>query len=136
MSKENSFPQPTSEKLTSMAPLELPNYREDRFRGDSNRSHLTEQEDADRKIFSRIYQELQNVFEEMQQGQFDPKCLGRVLTKNARRRDLIAADTRQLGVAPPTAIAPYKGRINFCRSLEFTVQEWTEEGAVQVLLEL
>ena len=95
----NSFTRLTDRDLRNLAPLELTNHREDRFRGDSNRSHLSEYQEVDREILLRIYQVLQSVFEEMLQGNHDPTNFCRVLSKHAHQRDLILADTRQLGIA-------------------------------------
>ena len=82
---ENSSTRLTDRDLRNLAPLELANHREDRFRGDGNRSHLSEYKEADREILSRIYQVLQSVFEEMLQGNHDPTNFCRVLSKHAHR---------------------------------------------------
>ena len=99
MAKETSHTQLTSRELRNLAPLELTNYREDRFRGDSNRSHLLEYHVTDKEILLRIYQILQSVFEEMLQGHHDHTHICQVLTAHARQRDLITEDTRRLGIA-------------------------------------
>jgi hypothetical protein len=98
MTGENADTQPIGSKLRDLAPLELPNYRDDRFRGDTNRSRLSDYEETDKKLLGRIYQVLQSLFEEMQQGHLDPAHIGRVLTERAAERDLIAEDTRQFGI--------------------------------------
>jgi hypothetical protein len=56
MTSETSYTKLTSRGLSNLAPLELANYREDRFRGDGNRFQLPEYEEADRQILLRIYQ--------------------------------------------------------------------------------
>jgi hypothetical protein len=99
MAEEQSYTQLTEPELRNLAPLELANYREDRFRGDSNRSQLSEYDGADIKILCRIYHLLQSLFEEMLQGHPDLTHIGRVLNGNASQRDQIVADTRQLGIA-------------------------------------
>jgi hypothetical protein len=99
MAEENSHTQLTIRELTDLAPLELVNYRQDRFRGDTNRSKLSEYDEGDREILIRIYQVLLGVFGEMHEAHHDHIHLGRVLDRYAQQRDLIVADTRQLGVA-------------------------------------
>ena len=63
MAGENSRVQLTARELGDLAPPDLKNYREDRFRGDSNRSHLSEYAEEDRQILLQIYEALQNVFQ-------------------------------------------------------------------------
>jgi signal transduction histidine kinase len=99
MAKDNSFTQLTRPELIRLAPLELANYREDRFRGDSNRSHLSEYKEEDRKLLLRIYNILQGLFEEMLRGHHDPAHTCRVLNENADKREQIVADVGRLGVA-------------------------------------
>ena len=99
MNEPKSYTELTGRELITLAPLELVNYREDRFRGDGNRSHLSEFEETDRKILSRIYLVLQSIFEEMQKGHHDPAHICRILSKHATQRELIAADIRALGTA-------------------------------------
>ena len=85
-------------KLRDLAPLELPNYRDDRFRGDTNRSRLSDYEETDKNCSGGFTTYLQSLFEEMQEGHLDPAHIGRVLTERAAERDLIAEDTRQFGI--------------------------------------
>jgi hypothetical protein len=87
----------TPQELGNLAPLHLRNYREDRFRGDSNRSHLSEYEEEDQQILLRLYRALQNIFHELQQGPHDHTHICRVLTDHALTRDLILKDSKQLG---------------------------------------
>jgi len=89
----------TDRELRNLAPLDLANHRQDRFRGDGNRSQLSEYNEADREILSRTYQRLQSVFEAMLQATHDPTHSYRVLGEHAHQRDLILADTKQLGIA-------------------------------------
>jgi hypothetical protein len=86
-------------ELTALAPLDLANHREDRFRGDGNRSHLSEYEEPDRVLLSRLYHSLQSIFQEMLQGNRDSGDFSRVLNQHASQFDLIAAATQQLGIA-------------------------------------
>jgi hypothetical protein len=99
MAGDNSQAHLTAGDLGNLAPLDLKNYREDRFRGDSNRSQLSDYADEDRQILLRIYQTLQGVFQELLQGHQDHEQISRVLTERDSQRELISADTRLLGVA-------------------------------------
>ena len=99
MAGENSHVQLTAAELESLAPLDLRNYREDRFRGDNSRSQLSEYAEEDRQFLLRIYQGLQGVFEELLHGHHDHEHIRRVLTNRNPQRELIAADTRHLGAA-------------------------------------
>jgi hypothetical protein len=89
----------TGSELVNLAPLNLANYREDRFRGDGNRSDLSEYAVVDQEILSRIYEELQVLFEEMLQGNHDSTHVCAVLNRNASKRELLLANTRQLGTS-------------------------------------
>lgn len=99
MAEDQSYARLSGSELSNLAPLELANYREDRFRGDSNRSHLSEYGDEDREILVRIYDALQSVFKKMLQGHHDAEHICQVLNENASQRDLVVADTGQLGIA-------------------------------------
>ena len=99
MAGENVHAPLSARELISLAPLDLRNFREDRFRGDSNRSQLSEYAHEDRQILGRIYHLLQNVFQDLLQGHHDPKHICRVLTENTSQRELIAEDTQRLGLA-------------------------------------
>jgi hypothetical protein len=99
MAGANSLALLTDPELRSLAPLELANYREDRFRGDASRSYLSEYQEADREILLLIYQVLENIFEEMLQRNHDPMHLSRVLSEHAHQRNVIVAATGQLGIA-------------------------------------
>jgi hypothetical protein len=125
MAEEKSDTQLTRRELVNLAPLDLANHREDRFRGDGNRSYLSDYEKEDQKLLSHVYQILQSVFEEMQQVHLDPAQIGRVLTEHAAQRDLIAADLRELGVATLKS--------NQSRHLAQVIHD-TRGGALQSLL--
>jgi hypothetical protein len=99
MAGEHSHAHLTELELENLAPLDLRNYREDRFRGDGNRSRLSEFEESDRLLLLRIYQALQGVFEEMLPAHLDPAHIGHVLTEQAPKRVLVAEATRQLGIS-------------------------------------
>jgi len=125
MAAESPFTPLSSRELINLAPLELANYREDRFRGDGSRSRLSEYEEADREILVRIYQVLQGIFEEMQQENHDPAHICRILSQHGPQRQVIAQDTKQLGLATL--------RANPSRHLAQVIHD-TRGGALQSLL--
>jgi hypothetical protein len=125
MAGETSYVRLTPGEVEKLAPLELRNYREDRFRGDSSRSHLSEYADEDRQILLRIYQSLQSVFQELLQGHQDHDHICRVLTERDPQRELVAGDTRRLGTATLET--------NPSRHLEQVIHD-VRGGALQSLL--
>src|ERR1700683_2262284 len=99
MTDDDPHAQLSDRELGKLAPTHLKNYREDRFRGDSSRSNLSEYADEDRQILIRVYDRLQSVFQELLPEHHDPMHICQILTEQSSQRELIAADIRLLGGA-------------------------------------
>lgn len=115
----------TGSEIANLAPLILRNYREDRFCGEKNRSTLSEFADEDSRSLLSIYHALQSIFQELLDGHHDPEHVRRVLTDRAAQREIVANDTRHLGIATL--------QINQSRHLAQVIHD-VRGGALQSLL--